>query len=115
MSTTARLSLQTIPLMLNVKQGSREYQFLKSFGVAQQGNEPRSTTCKADALTRDGVENTRLEAKAKDTKKFRVQGQGQTLSRPRTKDTDASVLKKKKSLQKFFSGNLKKKIFKKIF
>ena len=54
---------------------------------------------------RGGVEDTRLEAKAKDTKKFRSQGQeqpfrGQTLSRPRTgmletKDTAASVLKKK--------------------
>ena len=55
------------------------------------------------------VEDTRLEAKAKGTQKFR--GQGQTLSRPRprTKDTDASVLQKKKDLQKFFSGDLKKK------
>ena len=56
---------------------------------------------------RGGVEDTRLEAKAKDTKTFRGQGQGQTLSRPRprTTDTDASVLKKKKKrLQKFFSG-----------
>ena len=38
---------------------------------------------------RGGVEDTRLEAKAKDTKKVRGQGQeqpfrGQTLSRPRT-------------------------------
>ena len=38
---------------------------------------------------RGGVEDTRLEAKAKDTKKIRGQGQGQpfrgqTLSRPRT-------------------------------
>ena len=62
---------------------------------------------------RGGVEDTRLEAKAKDTKKIRGQGQGQpfrgqNLSRPRTgmleakaKDTGASVLRKK-SLQKFF-------------
>ena len=61
-------------------------------------------------MTRGGVEDTRLEAKTKDTKKFRGQGQGQTLSRPRTKDTDASVLQKKKQkkqgLQNFFSGNL---------
>ena len=37
--------------------------------------------------TRGGVEDTRLEAKAKDTKKIRGQGQpfrGQTLSKPRT-------------------------------
>ena len=67
---------------------------------------------------RGGVEDTRLEAKAKDTKKIRGQGQGQSfrgqnLSRPRTrmleakaKDTGASVLQKKKGLQKIFSGNL---------
>ena len=43
-------------------------------------------------------------------KKIRGQGQGQTLSRPRPRaeDTGASVLQKK-SLQKFFSGDLKKK------
>ena len=52
-------------------------------------------------MIRGGVEDTRLEAKAKDTKKFR--GQGQTLLRPRTKDTGASVFQKK-GLQKFFSG-----------
>ena len=66
-------------------------------------------------LTRGGVEDTRLEAKAKDTKKFRGQGQGQpfrgqNLSRPRigmleAKDTGASVLQKK-GLQKSFSGDL---------
>ena len=70
-------------------------------------------------LTRGEVEDTRLEAKAKDTKKIRGQGQGQpfrgqTLSRPRTgmleaKDTSASVLHKKKGLHKNFSGDLKKK------
>ena len=59
---------------------------------------------------RGGIEATRLEAK--DTKKMRGQGQGQpfrgqTFSRPRprTKDTGASVLKKK-GLQKVFSGGL---------
>ena len=44
---------------------------------------PRPSTSKC----RGGVEDTRLEAKAKDTKKIRGQGQpfrGQTLSRPRT-------------------------------
>ena len=49
-------------------------------------------------VIRGEVEDTRLEAKAKDTKKFRGQGQGQTLSRPRPrkdKDTGASVLQKK--------------------
>ena len=88
--------------------------------------------------TRGGVEDTRLEAKAKDTKKIRGQGQGQpfrgqTLSRPRTgmleaKDrnaqgqgqgprTQAQVLskKKKRSSQKFFRRSPKKKVFTKIF
>ena len=74
--------------------------------------------------SRGGVEDTRLEAKAKDTKKFEAKakdslsehrtsrGQGQECSRPRTgmleakaKDTGASVLKKK-GLQKSFSGDL---------
>ena len=60
---------------------------------------------------RGGVEDTRLEAKAKDTKKFRGQGRGQTLSRPRprTKDTGASVLQKKEGLEKIFSSDLKKR------
>ena len=51
MSNTPMLNLQTVSLMLNVKQGSCEYQFLKSFGIARQGNEPRPSDCKADALT----------------------------------------------------------------
>ena len=86
-------------------------------------------------VCRGGVEDTRLEAKAKDTKKIRGQGQGQgqpfrgqTLSRPRTgmleakaKDQGhkAQVLskkkKKKKALHKNFSGDLKKKKKKKVF
>ena len=76
-------------------------------------------------ITRGGVEDTRLEAKAKDTKKIRGQGQGQpfrgqTLSRPRTgmleaKATDqghkrkCSPKKKKRSSQKFFRRSPKKK------
>ena len=79
---------------------------------------------------RGGVEDTKLEAKAKDTKKIRGQRRplrGQTLSRPRTemleaKDPGASVppkknvfkfffrrFPKKKCLQHNFSGDLKKK------
>ena len=61
---------------------------------------------------RDEVENTRLEAKANDTKKFR--GQGQTLSRLRPR-TQAQVFSKKKGFQKNFSSNLKKKVFKNFF
>ena len=65
-------------------------------------------------LNRGGVEDTRLEAK--DTKKIRGQGQtkdslskdrpfrdqGQECSRPRTEDTGASVLLKKKRSSKIF-------------
>ena len=50
-STTLRLNLHTVPLMLNVKQASCEYQFLKSFVMARQGTELWSSECKADALT----------------------------------------------------------------
>ena len=86
---------------------------------------------RVDYIDRGGVEDTRLEAKAKDTKKIRGQGQGQpfrgqTLSRPRTgmleakaKDQGhkAQVLskKKKKGLHKNFSGDLQKKKKKKVF
>ena len=89
-------------------------------------------------VTRGGVEDTRLEAKAKDTKKIRGQGQGQpfrgqTLSRPRTGMLEAkakdqghkaqvlSQKKKKRSSQKFFRQSQKKKkrkkkkVFTKIF
>ena len=76
-------------------------------------------------MIRGGVEDTRLEAKAKDTKKIRGQGQGlpfrvQTLSRPRTgmfeakaKDQghkhECSPKKKKRSSRKFFRRSPKKK------
>ena len=97
-----------------------------------------------DALiSRDGVEDTRLEAKAKDTKKSEAKakdslsedrhsrGQGQECSRPRTKDSSASALQKKKrslqnffrrspkqkkrSSQKFFKRSPQKNVFQKIF
>ena len=75
---------------------------------------------------RGGVEDTRLEAKSKDTKKIRGQGQeqpfrGQTLSRPRTGMLEAKAKdqghkrkcspkkKKKRSSQKFFRRSQKKK------
>ena len=44
---------------------------------------------------------------ANDIKKFRGQGQGQTLSRPKPR-TQAQVFSEKKKLQKFFSGDLQK-------
>ena len=73
--------------------------------------------------TRGGVEDTRLEAKAKDTKKIQGQGQGQpfrgqTLSRPRTgmlEAKDQGHKRKKKGLHKNFSSDLHKKTFSKKF
>ena len=78
---------------------------------------------------RGGVEDTRLEAKAKDTTKIRGQGQGQpfrgqTLSRPRTGMLEAkdqghkrkcSQKKKKRSSQKFFKRSSQKNVFQKNF
>ena len=81
-----------------------------------------SNLVSSNQIYRGGVADTRLEAKAKakDTKKFRDQGQGepfreQTLSRPRTgmlqaKDTGAIVLKKKI----FFQAISKKRCSKKV-
>ena len=92
---------------------------------------------------RGGVEDTRLEAKAKDTKKSEAKakdsfsedrhsrGQGQECSRPRPR-TQAQVLskkkqnrssqkffrrspKKKRSSQKFFRRSPQKNVFQKIF
>ena len=74
---------------------------------------------------RVGVEDTRLESKAKNTKNIQGQGQpfrGRTLSKPRTGMLEAkdqgqrciSVLQKKRS-SKIFSGNLKKTGFQKFF
>ena len=91
--------------------------------LQRQGTKPTITGFTAAMprghTIRGGVEDTRLEAK--DTKKFRGQGQGQpfrgqTLSRPRTgmletKDTSASAPPppKKRSPQKFFRRSPKKK------
>ena len=59
-------------------------------------------------MARGGVEDTRLEAKAKDTKNFRGQGQNLSSPRPRTKDTGASVFLKKRSSKIFFRRSPKK-------
>ena len=78
------------------------------------------------ARNRGGVEDTRLEAKAKDTKKIQGQEQpfqGQTLSRPRTGMLEAKDQghkrkcspKKKRSSQKFFKRSPQKNVFQKIF
>ena len=80
-------------------------------------------------INRGGVEDPRLEAKAKDTKKIRGQGQeqplrGQTLSRPRTGMLEAkdqghkrkcSPKKKKKVFTKIFQAISTKNVFQKIF
>ena len=69
-------------------------------------------------LVRGGVEDTRLEAKAKDTKKIRGQGQGQgqpfrghTLSRPRTGMLEAKAKDQGHSRKR----SPKKKVFKHFF
>ena len=68
--------------------------------------------------TRGGVENTRLEAEAKNTKNSKdkdcpsedrpSRGQRQECSWPRTKNTSANVHKKKNVLKNFFQGSQKK-------
>ena len=57
------------------------------------------------------------EAKAKDSlsEDRHSRGQGQECSRPRTKDTSACALQKKKGLLKNFSSDLLKKTFSKNF
>ena len=80
--------------------------------------------------TRGGVEDTTLksqgqghkkksEAKAKDSlsEDRHSRGQGQECSRPRTEDTSASALqkKKKRSSQKIFRRSPQKNVFQKIF
>ena len=98
---------------------------------------------KFEPFSRGGVEDTRLEAKAKNTKKTeakakdslsedrhsRDQGQECSRPRPRIKDTSASALqnhknffcdlekekKKKRSSQKFFKRSPQKNVFQKIF
>ena len=80
-------------------------------------------------INRGGVEDIRLEAKAKDspTEDRPSRVLGQECSRPRTKDTRASALQKKrlqknlslviskKNLQKKILGDLEKKTFSKKF
>ena len=64
-------------------------------------------------ISRDKVKDTRLEAKAKDTKKIQGQGQafqGQTLSRPRTE-----MLEAKDQGHGRKCSPKKKKVFKKVF
>ena len=94
-----------------------------------QDNAKTTNYCRIHAvIARGGVEDTRLEAKAKDTKKSEAKtkdslsedrhsrGQGQECSRPRPiKDTSASALQKKRSSQKFFKRSPQKNVFQKNF
>ena len=76
-------------------------------------------------MNRGRVEDKRFEAKAKNTKKSKTkdssykdrpsQGQGQDCSWSKTKDTAASVFKKKKGLKINFQAISKKKPFQKFF
>ena len=81
-----------------------------------------------DFINRGAVKDTRLESKAKDTKKSEAKakhslsedrhsrGQGQECSRPRTQAQVLSKKKKKKrSSQKFFKRSPQKNVFKKNF
>ena len=78
---------------------------------------------KYEIKIRGGVEDTRLEAKAKakDTKKIRGQGQGQpfrgqTLSRPRTGMLEAKAKDQGHKAQvQFFKRSPRKNAFQKIF
>ena len=68
-----------------------------------QGSRPRPRTQKTS------------EAKDSLSKDRHSRGQEQECSRPRTKDTSASALKKKRSSQKFFKRSLKKRSSQKFF
>ena len=88
------------------------------FGIAfsQILRHSRTKNSNLTVKTRCGVEDTRLEAK--DTKKIRGQGQGQsfrgqTLSRPRTGMLEAKA--KDQGHKRKCSPKKKKKVFTKIF
>ena len=66
-------------------------------------------------IIRGGVEDTRLEAKAKDTPSEDRHSRGQGQKCLRAKDTGASVRQKRKRSSKFFSGDLKTKSLQKFF
>ena len=81
------------------------------FSFMSGGAEALSVDCKfrdLKVLTRGGIEDTRLEAKAKDSlsedRTSRGQGQECSRPRPRTEDTGASVLLKKKVFKNIFQA-----------
>ena len=95
----------------------------------QKSTQNLNITNSIEVTIRGGVEDTRLEAKDKDTKKIRGQGQGQpfrgqTLSRPRTGMLEAKAKDqghkrkcspKKKVFTKLFQAISTKKRFPKYF
>ena len=84
---------------------------------------------KTNIIIRGGVEDTGLEAKAKNTKPseakakdspsenrpYRGQGQECLRPRPRTKNTGGKCFPKKKGLQNFFRRSPQKKVFNHVF
>ena len=100
---------------------------LQQFHCNHNFNYASRSVKKQSQINRVGVENTRLDAKAKDTKKIQGQGQpfrGQTLSRPRTGMLEAKAKNqghsrkcspnKKRVFKNFFQAISKKKVLKKI-
>ena len=69
------------------------------------------------ARGQDQRQKKKSEAKAKDSlsEDRHSRGQGHECSRPRTKDTSASALQKKRSSQKFFRRSPQKNVFQNIF
>ena len=120
----------SIDILLNVQSVIKYY--TKNFDkiIIGIGKEQLSSICMPEII-RGGVEDTRLEAKAKDTQKIRGQGQGQpfrgqTPSRPRTGMFEAktkdqghkhkcSPKTKKRSSQKFFRQSPQNNVFQKLF
>ena len=107
---------QIISLSLSLWSGVKKFLTLKSTVHSKK----RFKVCLPTMTIGGGVEDTRLEAK--DTKKFR--GQGQTLLRPRTEMLEAKAKDqghrhkcspKKKVLKKFFQAISKKRSSKKLF
>ena len=113
---------------LECHQTSNDFRWLGAARSDLQNSLPMQRFLATRLINRVGVEDTRLEAK--DTKKSEAKakdslsedrhsrGQGQECSRPRprTKDTSASALQKKKDFTKIFHAiSKKKKVFTKIF
>ena len=105
------------------------YQYHRPIAYCRQGGYMARLCCASALMIRGGVEDTRLEAKAKDTKKSEAKAkdslsedrhsrrQGQECSKPRpsTKKTSTSAIQKKKVFTKIFQAISKRKRFPKNF